>query len=163
MNAESMMELYVSELQDLFSAEEQLIKALPKMAEKAASPELADAFRAHLAETREHSARLREILSRLDRKTGGEQCEAMEGLIKEGTEALKAKGSDEVRDAGIIVAAQKVEHYEIAGYGSMCSFAKLLGRTEDAALLQMTLDEEHAANKKLNDLAESEINAAALR
>jgi len=163
MNAESMIELYVSELQDMLSAEEQLIKTLPRVIEKSSSRELAGAFRDHLAQTREHSARLREILTRLERKTGGEHCKAMEGLLNEGAETLKAKGSDEVRDAGIIVAAQKIEHYEIAGYGCLCAFAKILGRADDASLLKMTLDEEHAADQKLTELAENEINAAAAR
>jgi ferritin-like metal-binding protein YciE len=161
MKAGSMMELYVSELQDMFAAEEMLIRALPKMAERSNSPELADAFQHHLSETKEHSNRLREIITRLGHKPGGERCKAMEGLIAEGEDILKARGEDDVRDAGIIVAAQKVEHYEIAGYGSLCAFARHLGRQEDMSLLQATLEEEKNADRTLTNIAESEINVEA--
>jgi len=163
MNAETLKELYVSELQDLYNAETQLVKALPKMAEGSGSPKLATAFRAHLDQTKGHVARLERILESLGEKPGGHTCKAMKGLVAEGDEILKAKGEDDVRDAGIIVAAQKVEHYEIAGYGSVCAFAKQLGRTEDLKLLKATLAEEKHADEALTELAESTINAEAAR
>lgn len=162
MNIETMMDLYIGELQDIYNAEKQLIKALPKMARSARSSALADAFESHLAETRQQAERLERIFKDLDRKAAGETCQAMQGLISEGQEVLDAKGDDAVRDAGIIVAAQKVEHYEIAGYGSLCAFAQLLGRSQDFAQLKKSLDEEKAADRKLTELAEDAINADAV-
>ncbi len=157
---DTMTDLYVHELKDLYNAETQLIKALPKMAEHAACVELADAFTAHLEETREHAARLETILKGVGERATGETCEAMKGLIAEGDEALNAEtDDDDVRDAAIIVAAQKVEHYEIAGYGSACAFARRLGRTEDLKLLEETLAEEKEADKLLTELSESNAGA----
>lgn len=161
MNAESLLSLYISELQDLYNAERQLTKALPKMAKAASSRELAQAFRNHLSETEGHINRLEKIFENLEEKPAGEKCEAMEGLIAEGNEAAKAKGDDAVRDAGLIVAAQKVEHYEIAGYGSVCTFAKLLGRRDDLRLLKEIIQEEKTADTSLTALAERVINLEA--
>lgn len=157
---DTVTDLYVHELKDLHNAETQLITALPRMAERAACVELADAFLAHLEETREHATRLESILKAEGETTTGETCEAMQGLIAEGDEALNAEtDDDEIRDAAIIVAAQKVEHYEIAGYGSACALARRLGRTDDLRLLEETLAEEKEADKLLTELSES--NAAA--
>jgi ferritin-like metal-binding protein YciE len=161
MNAKTMLDLYTGEIQDLYNAETQLTKALPKMAKAATSPALADAFRAHLEQTQEHVRRLEQVLKGLNKKAGGETCEAMQGLIAEGDEIAKSQGEGAVRDAGLILAAQKVEHYEIAGYGTLCTFAKLLGRKDDARLLKETLQEEKDTNSALTGLAESEINLEA--
>jgi ferritin-like metal-binding protein YciE len=161
MNASSMLDLYTSEIQDLYNAEKQLTKALPKLAKAATSESLRDALRSHLAETEEHVRRLESILRSLHKKPGGEKCEAMAGLITESDEIAKADGDDAVRDAGIILAAQKVEHYEIAGYGTLCTFAKLLGRKDDLRLLKETLGEEKSADSSLTTIAESEINLEA--
>src|SRR6266511_1011723 len=144
MNLDTLKELYVNELRDLYNAENQLIKALPKMAKGASSDELREAFEKHLEQTK------------------GKICQAMKGLIEEGSEVLKADGDDSVIDAGIIVAAQKVEHYEIASYGSVRTFAQLLGQDKSAELLQQTLDEESEANELLNKLAEDIVNPEAL-
>lgn len=151
---ESLRDLYLTELRDLYSAEKQLIEALPKMAEAATSPALKAAFRTHLQETEGHVSRLEQIFEAANEKPGGETCEAMKGLIEEGELYVDAKGSDEVRDAGLIAAAQKVEHYEIAGYGTVRTYAKLLGRTEIANLLQQTLEEEKEADQTLSRIAE---------
>jgi len=162
MNLETLKELYVNELRDLYNAENQLIKALPKMAKGASSDELKDAFEKHLEQTKGHVQRLEEVFEELGEKTKGKTCQAMKGLIEEGSEVLKANGDDSVIDAGIIVAAQKVEHYEIASYGSVRTFAQLLGQDKSAELLQQTLDEESEANELLNKLAEDIVNPEAL-
>lgn len=162
MKLESMMGLYLAELRDMHDGEMQMIKALPKLARSAASERLAEAFRSHLEETKEQARRIERILADLDEKPGNETCEAMQGLVTEGEEILKAKGDAAVKDAGLIIAAQKVEHYEIAGYGSLCALARLLGRETDLELLEQTLDEEKAADDSLTDLAENAVNSAAL-
>jgi ferritin-like metal-binding protein YciE len=162
MNLETLKELYVNELRDLYNAENQLVKALPKMAKGASSDELKEAFEKHLEQTKGHVQRLEEVFEELGEKTKGKTCQAMKGLIEEGSEVLKADGDDSVIDAGIIVAAQKVEHYEIAGYGSVRTFAQLLGQDNSAELLQQTLDEESEANELLNKLAEDIVNPEAL-
>jgi ferritin-like metal-binding protein YciE len=162
MNLETLKELYVNELRDLYNAENQLIKALPKMAKGASSDELKEAFEKHLEQTKGHVQRLEEVFQQLGEKTKGKTCQAMKGLIEEGSEVLKADGDDSVIDAAIIVAAQKVEHYEIAGYGSVRTFAQLLGQNKSAELLQQTLDEESEANELLNKLAEDIVNPEAL-
>jgi len=162
MNLETLKELYLNELRDLYNAENQLIKALPKMAKGASSDELREAFEKHLQQTKGHLRRLEEVFEELGEKTKGKTCQAMKGLIEEGSEVLKADGDDSVIDAGIIVAAQKVEHYEIAGYGSVRTFAQLLGQDKSAELLQETLDEESEANELLNKLAEDIVNPEAL-
>ena len=162
MNLETLKELYVEELRDLYNAENQLIKALPKMAKGASSDELKEAFEKHLEQTKGHVQRLEQVFEELGEKTKGKTCQAMKGLIEEGSEVLKADGEDSVLDAAIIVAAQKVEHYEIASYGSVRTFAQLLGQDKSAELLQQTLDEESEANELLNKLAEDIVNPEAL-
>src|SRR5690606_27388085 len=146
---ENLRELLVHELKDLYSAETQLVKALPKMAKAATDEDLAQAFEQHLEQTKVHVERLERVFDTLDEKPRGKTCEAMKGLITEGNEAISEDATDEVKDAALIVAAQKVEHYEIAGYGSVRTFANLLGEREIADILQETLDEEGETDKKL--------------
>jgi ferritin-like metal-binding protein YciE len=148
-------ELLVDELKDLYSAETQLIKALPKMAEAASSPELKQAFEGHLQQTRGHAERLVQALGLLGESEGGKTCHAMKGLIDEGSEAIKADAPDAVRDADLIGAAQRVEHYEMAAYGCARAFALKLGKGDIADILQLTLKEEGEANKKLITIAET--------
>ena len=162
MKLDSLKKLYVEELRDLYSAENQLIKALPKMAKGASSSELKQAFEDHLEQTKEHVERLDEIFSRLDEKPTGKTCKAMKGLIEEGSEMLEEEGEESVIDAGLIGAAQRVEHYEIAAYGTVRTFANLLGEEEAADLLQQTLDEEGETDKQLSELAEEIVNEEAL-
>ena len=159
---ETLEKLYINELRDLYSAENQLLKALPKMAKGASSAELKEAFENHLAETETHVERLEQIFKDLEENPKGKTCHGMKGLIEEGSEILEEEGEKSVLDAGIIVAAQKVEHYEMAGYGSVRAFAQLLGQEEAAQLLQTTLDEESKANELLNQLAETTVNAEAV-
>jgi len=159
---ETLEKLYINELRDLYSAENQLLKALPKMAKGASSAELKEAFENHLAETETHVERLEQIFKDLEENAKGKTCHGMKGLIEEGSEILEEEGEESVLDAGIIVAAQKVEHYEMAGYGSVRAFAQLLGQEEAAQLLQTTLDEESKANELLNQLAETTVNAEAV-
>jgi ferritin-like metal-binding protein YciE len=162
MKLDSVEKLYVNELRDLYNAENQLLKALPKVAKGASSKDLKAAFEKHLQQTQKHVERLEQIFEDLDQSPKGKTCHGMKGLIEEGSEILDEDGEDLVLDAGIIVAAQKVEHYEIASYGSVRSFAELLQRTTDAKLLQTTLDEESETNELLNELAEDIINPEAL-
>jgi ferritin-like metal-binding protein YciE len=162
MSLDTLAQLYISELRDLYSAENQLLKALPKMAKGASSPELKDAFEQHLEQTKGHVQRLEQLFEHLDESPKGKTCQAMKGLIEEGSEILKEEGEESVLDAGMIVAAQKVEHYEIASYGSVRTFAHLLGQDEAAGLLQSTLDEESETNEILNRLAETVVNPEAL-
>jgi ferritin-like metal-binding protein YciE len=162
MKFDSLKTLYVNELRDLYNAENQLVKALPKMAKAASSQELKDAFEKHLEQTKTHVERLEEAFEELGEKPKGKTCKAMKGLIEEGSEILDKDGDESVIDAGIIVAAQKVEHYEIAGYGSVRTFAELLGKNKSAELLQSTLDEESETNETLNQLAEGIVNPEAL-
>jgi len=163
MKLDSLKTLYINELRDLYNAEHQLVKALPKMAKAASSEELKDAFEKHLKQTKCHVERLEEVFEELDEKPKGKTCQAMKGLIEEGSEILHKDGDESVIDAGIIVAAQKVEHYEIAGYGSVRTFAQLLGKDNSAELLQTTLDEESEANELLNNLAQEIVNPEALQ
>jgi len=162
MKLDSLKKLYVEELRDLYNAENQLIKALPKMAKGASSGELKQAFEDHLEQTKEHVERLDEIFGRLGEKPTGKTCKAMKGLVEEGSEILDEDGEESVLDAGIIAAAQKIEHYEIASYGTVRTFANLLGEEEAADLLQQTLDEEGETDKQLNELAEEIVNEEAL-
>src|SRR5256886_7482660 len=162
MKLDTLEKLYISELRDLYSAENQLLKALPKMAKGASSPELKDAFEKHLEQTKGHIERLEQLFEQLDESPKGKTCHGMKGLIEEGSEILEEDGEDSVLDAGIIVAAQKVEHYEIASYGSVRTFADLLGKDRSAELLQTTLEEESEANQLLNKLAEDIVNPEAL-
>jgi ferritin-like metal-binding protein YciE len=163
MKLDTLQKLYTEELRDLYNAENQLLKALPKMAKAASSEELKDAFEKHLEQTKGHVERLEQVFKELDERPKGKTCRAMKGLIQEGSEILEQDGDESVRDAGIIVAAQKVEHYEIAGYGSARTFAHLLGQNKAAELLQATLDEESETNELLTRLAESIINPEAVR
>ncbi|GMU20404.1 MAG: hypothetical protein AMXMBFR13_05010 [Phycisphaerae bacterium] len=161
MEMNDLRELYIHELKDLHNAEKQLVKALPKMAKAASSQDLAKAFQSHLEETKVHVERLEQILEKLDASKRGKKCKGMEGLIEEAQELLKEEATDEVLDAGLIGAAQRVEHYEIAGYGTARTYASILGDKWAASLLQRTLDEEGNADKKLTRLAESHINVEA--
>jgi len=147
--------LYIEELKDLYSAETQLVKALPKMAKAASSEDLRAGFEEHLGQTKEHVARLEKILKALGESAKGKKCKGMEGLIKEGSEMIEEDPVPEELDAGLISAAQRVEHYEIAGYGCVSTYAKLLGEDEAASLLKLTLEEEKETDKKLTQLAGS--------
>jgi len=161
MELETLRDLYIHELKDLYSAEKQLIKALPKMAKAATSDRLADGFRMHLDQTEEHVNRLEKIMERQEASTRGAKCKGMEGLIEEGEEIIGENADDDVRDAGLIAAAQRVEHYEIAAYGCARTYAELLGDNDGARLLQQTLEEEGATDKKLTELAKTLINVRA--
>lgn len=154
--------LLVHELKDLYSAETQLVAALPKMAQAAKHSQLTNAFRSHLEETRVHVSRLETIFQGLDYEPGGQHCKGMEGLIAEGEDMVEEDAPDDVKDAGLITAAQRVEHYEMAGYGCARTFARQLGLNSIADLLQTTLDEEGAADKKLTSIAERSINQEAI-
>lgn len=154
MKIESLRELFVEELKDLYSAEQQLVKALPKLAKAATSPELRRGFEKHLEETKAQVERLESIFEDLDESPKGKKCKAMEGLVEEGSEVIEEDMEDDVRDAALIAAAQRVEHYEIAGYGCVRTYAELLGESKAAKLLQKTLDEEGATDKALTGLAE---------
>jgi ferritin-like metal-binding protein YciE len=152
-NFESLADLFRKELEDLYSAEQQLLDALPKMAEAAHSKALKTAFRAHLKETERHVDRLDKVFTELAIKPSRKTCHAMEGLIREGDEWISEAAEPGVKDAGLIAAAQRVEHYEMAGYGCVRTYARLLGHRSAGAILQQTLDEEGAADKKLTQLA----------
>ena len=161
MTLDNLDNLLLMQLKDLLSAEEQLIDALPKMAEAAHSSDLRSAFQTHLAETRGHKQRLERIFRLLGHEPESEACEAMKGLIAEGNQLISMDGDPEVKDAALIAAAQRVEHYEMAGYGCVRTFAQRLGKTEVANLLQVTLDEEGNADKILTHIAEQFVNPRA--
>lgn len=160
MKATSLRELYLQELKDLYDAENQITKALPKMIRETSSEELRSALQEHLEVTKEQARRIEQIFQDMGERLKAEKCKGIEGVIKEGSELLKEAEDDDVRDAGIIASAQKVEHYEIASYGTVRTYAQLLGEDEAARLLQQTLDEEKEADQKLNGLAE-DINVQA--
>jgi ferritin-like metal-binding protein YciE len=162
MKLDSLKKLYLEELRDLYSAETQLVKALPEMVKGASSAELKQAFGNHLEQTEEHVERLNEIFGRLGEQPTGKTCKAMKGLIEEGSEMLEEEGEESVIDAGLIGAAQRIEHYEIASYGTVRTFADLLGEEDAAELLQQTLDEEGETNEELSELAERTVNKEAL-
>lgn len=162
MKLKTLQDLYVDQLKDLYNAESQLLKALPKMAKAATEPKLSQAFTAHLEETKVHVERLTTIFTELEISPKGKTCKAMAGLLEEGAEAISEDADPSVRDAALIAAAQRVEHYEMAGYGCVRTYARLLGHDEAADLLQTTLDEEGSADRKLTKLAESVINAEAV-
>jgi len=147
-------ETFVEELKDIYDAEKQLVKALPKIARATEHEELKAAFESHLEETEEHVRRLEEVFKAMDEPVKGKKCKAMQGLIEEGADLI----DEEEGDAALICAAQKVEHYEIASYGSLEAWARLLGEEEAAGLLEQTLDEEKAADEKLTEIAETAIN-----
>jgi len=163
MELNHLKDLYIHELKDLYSAEKQIIKALPKMAKAASNEKLAAGFQEHLEQTKEHAVRLEKILKSHDQTTRGPKCKGMEGVLKEGEEMIEEEADEEVRDAGLIAAAQRVEHYEMAGYGSARTYAQIVGDKEGAQLLQTTLTEESDTDKKLTTLATSVINVAAAR
>lgn len=153
MEMESLRDLMVDELKDLYSAENQILKALPKKIKKATSPELKQGFEKHLKETEGHVERLEKIFKELDESPRGKKCKGMEGVIADGRELMEEDAEPEVMDAGLIGAAQHVEHYEMAGYGCVRTYAELLGLDNIAKLLQKTLDEEKATDEKLTELA----------
>jgi ferritin-like metal-binding protein YciE len=158
---DSLHDLYIDELKDLYSAENQILKALPKMVKKASAQELKDAFSEHLEITRKQVERLDQIFGELGVNPKGKKCKAMEGLLEEGKEVLEEEGEPAVLDAALIAAAQRVEHYEMAGYGCVRTFARLLEYAGAEQLLQETLDEEAEADEKLTTLAETVINVRA--
>lgn len=162
MKLESLQKLWVHELKDLYSAENQILKALPKIIEAATDEELKELLSEHLGETEEQVVRLQKIFEGLGASPKGHHCKGMEGLLKEGEDILEAQGEDSVRDAGIISACQRVEHYEIAGYGTANAYAELLEQHDAAALIQETLDEEAGADTKLSRLARKSINVEAM-
>ncbi len=155
---ESLENMLLHELKDLYHAEKQLVKALPKVAKKASSPQLKRAIETHLEETEGQVERLERIFELLDEKPKAVRCKGMEGILKEGEEVMKLKGNPETLDAGIIMAAQKVEHYEIAGYGSAATWADMIGRPDIKKLLGQTLEEEEQTDSKLTVLAKSGVN-----
>lgn len=163
MKFNNLEDLYIEELRDIYNAESQLVKALPKVAKAATAEELRSAVEDHLEQTKEHIERLDQVFENLGQASKGKKCKAMEGLLEECSELLEGKDefAESVFDAAIIAAAQRVEHYEIAVYGTLVTFAKLLGREEDADLLGQTLDEEKEADEMLTDIAESTINTEA--
>jgi ferritin-like metal-binding protein YciE len=160
MELDSLRELFVEQLQDLYSAENQILKALPKMIKTAKSEQLKAGFQEHLQQTEQQVKRLEQIFDKLDEEPEGKKCKGMEGLLKEGEELMGKDADEDVMDAGLISAAQHVEHYEIAGYGTVRTYAELLGEKEAVQLLQTTLDEEKQTDQKLTQLA-SKINVQA--
>ena len=153
MAVETIEDLFLDELKDLYSAEKQITKALPKMVKAASSAELKSALENHLEETKGHVQRLEQIFEKLGKKGTGKTCEGMKGVLEEGSEVVGEVGKGSVRDAGIISAAQRVEHYEMAGYGTVRSMAKLLGKPDIMSLLEQTLSEEKAADEKLTQIS----------
>ena len=163
MELETLQDLYIYELKDLYSAERQLVQALPKMVHAAHNAQLSAGIQKHLEQTKEHAARLEKILSSHKQSTRGAKCKGMAGIIAEGAEMIEEEADPEVKDAGLISAAQRVEHYEIAGYGTVRTYAELLGDKEGAKLLQTTLREEEETDKELTKVAKSAINVAAAK
>jgi ferritin-like metal-binding protein YciE len=161
MKIETMQDLFLEQIQDLYDAEQRLTKALPEMAEASSSPELRDAFERHLGETEGQITRLEQIFQSMGRDAKGTTCDAMKGLIKEGDEMVSDTDASAVRDAGLIASANRVEHYEIAAYGSARSFAQSLGMDRAVSLIEETLEEEKAADRKLTQIAESLVNSEA--
>ena len=162
MKLNSLSDLFLEQLKDVYNAEKQLVKALPKMAKAASSPELRLAFQDHLATTREQVGRLDRIFEEIGATSGRKKCKAMEGLIEEGNDLIEEKPAPAVADAGLIAAAQRVEHYEIAAYGTLRSYATLLGHENVVGLLELSLKEEEAADRLLSQLAETGVNQRAL-
>jgi ferritin-like metal-binding protein YciE len=163
MASETLRDLYVEQLRDLYSAEQQILQALPKMVDKTSHSELKSAFQQHQTQTQKQVQRLEQIFSQLGQRPTGEKCEGMEGLLKEGDKVMKKHADSDVLDAAIIAAAQRVEHYEIAGYGCARTYADMLGQNEQSRLLQQTLEEEGQTDKKLTQLAEQVVNVDAVR
>lgn len=163
MQANSLEELSLHSLQDIYDAEQQALKAMPQMMEAASSQQLKMAFQQHMQETQQQVQRLEQIFQMMGQSPKGVQCEAMKGLIKEAQEILSMQGDPAVKDAAIIAAAQKQEHYEIAGYGTAVTWAQMLGQNQAAQLLKQTLSEEENTDKKLTQIAESSINIRAAK
>ena len=163
MKVNSLEDLYVHQLKDLYSAERQLVNALPKMAKAAGAPELKQGFEHHLEQTRDHVSRLEEIFANRDGSPRGVKCVGMEGLIEEGKEVLNSDMKGSVRDAALIAAAQRVEHYEMAGYGTARAYARRLGDRKAISLLDKTLEEEAQTNEKLTSIAENRVNPQAAK
>jgi ferritin-like metal-binding protein YciE len=161
MEMSNLQDLLVENLKDLYSAESQILKSLPKVAKKVESDELREALEMHVKQTQGHVQRLEQVLSKMGEKTSGKKCMGMQGLLSEASELMGERADPDVMDAGLIVDCQKVEHYEIAGYGSAVTFCKLLGDQESARLLAQTLDEEKMADEKLTEIAENSINLEA--
>jgi ferritin-like metal-binding protein YciE len=161
MDLNTLKDLFVDELKDLYSAETQIVKALPKMAEAASTPQLKQAFEQHLQQTQGHVQRLEQIFSKMGENGKGKVCKGMQGLLAEGDERISEKGEPSVKDAGLIADAQRVEHYEIAAYGSARTYAERLGEREAASLLEQTLNEEKQADEKLTQVAEGLVNQQA--
>ena len=162
MQIDDLRKLFVEELKDLYSAEKQILQALPRMAKKVSNPDLKKAFEEHVEVTRMQVERLDKVFEGLGKSPRGKKCKGMEGLLEEGKEMMEEDMDPEVLDAALLGAAQKVEHYEIAGYGTVRTYARLLGETEAAKLLQQTLDEEGETDKRLTMLAEKSINVEAM-
>jgi ferritin-like metal-binding protein YciE len=163
MKIKTMDDLFLAQIKDLYDAEKQLVKALPKMAKAASSQELRQGFQEHLEQTKGHVSRLEQIFDQLGEKASGTKCEGMAGLINEGEEIVDEIEQSPLRDAGLIGAAQRVEHYEIAAYGTVKTFARMLGRSQAVTLLEQTLNEEKQTDQKLTQLAESMINEEAIQ
>ena len=161
MSLDSLEKLFIEELKDIYNAEKQLTRALPRMAKAAESPELEQAFTSHLKETEGQIKRLERVFQQVGQAARGKKCKAMEGLIEEGKELMEEESEPQVLDAALIGAAQKVEHYEIAAYGCLSTYAELLGHSDAALLVRQNLLEEEATDKKLNALAEGGINESA--
>ncbi len=161
MELNTLEDVFEAELSDLLSAERQLVKALPSISKAATSTDLKQAVESHLEETKGHVTRLEQVFASIDKGAKSEHCDGMEGLIKEGSEVAEADGDGAARDAAIIGAAQRVEHYEIAAYGTARSLAQQLGHTEAVGLLEQTLDEENEADRKLTEIATSSVNVSA--
>jgi ferritin-like metal-binding protein YciE len=161
MSLDSLQSLFLEELKDIYHAEKQLVQALPRLAKAAHSPELRDAITAHLRETEGQVERLQQIFQDLGHAARGKRCKGMEGLIEEGKEIMEEEGEPAVIDAALIAGAQRVEHYEIAAYGCLRTYAQLLGHDKAVKLLSESLEEEEAADEKLNSIAESKVNAEA--
>lgn len=163
MELNTLHDLYLQQLKDLYSAETQLVDALPDMAKAAHHPDLKQAFSEHLQQTKQQKSRLDKVGQSLGEDLSGETCQAMKGLIKEGKEMIKLKAAEPVKDAALIAAAQRVEHYEIAGYGTVCTFAEMLGRHDDLQLLKETLSEETNTDEKLSKIAKRTVDPAAMQ
>jgi ferritin-like metal-binding protein YciE len=163
MRIETMEDLFLEQIQDLYDAEERLIKALPKMAEATTTRELRSAFEEHLGQTRGHRDRLEQVFAELGQEASGETCEAMKGLIEEAEEMMDDIKASPLRDAGLIAAANRVEHYEMAGYGTARTMASALGLNRSASLLEQTLEEEKQADAKLTQIAEQKVNKEAIQ
>jgi ferritin-like metal-binding protein YciE len=161
MSLDSLQSLFLEELKDIYHAEKQLVQALPRLAKSVSSPELKEAITSHLEETKGHVERIEQIFQDLGHAARGKRCKGMEGLLEEGKEIMEEEGEDAVIDAALIAGAQRVEHYEIAAYGCLRTYAQLLGYDNAARLLSETLSEEEAADEKLNAIAESKVNAQA--